>query len=230
MARVTDRYLEERRGEILAAAQRVFIRKGYDAATMQDIATEADVAAGSIYRYFDGKADLIAAVSEWCCAQDRDQFVRPGDVSSPLLALIRTGDRVGATVMTEEHREHCVLRLESFLAATRDEDVRTSVLHTIEETQTRLAELFKAAQDAGEFDASIDPRVLAQTVHAFTAGISTLHVPMGDTLDIEGAWRTMVRLFSSLFLVDPATLAGDEEPADRQSHTHTPEPDAVPPR
>jgi AcrR family transcriptional regulator len=213
MARVTDRYLEERRGEILAAAKQVFIRKGYDAATMQDIAAEADVAAGSIYRYFDSKANLIAAVTEWCCDEDRQLFVDPVDVASPLLALIQTGERVGSNVATEEHREQGILRLESFLAATRDPDVHVSIRHTIEDTQTKLAALFQAAQDAGEFDASIDAHVLAQTVHAFTAGISTLHVPMGDELDIEQVWRTMVRLFSGLFLVDPATLVEESERA-----------------
>ncbi len=206
MAKVSDRYLEERREEILGAAKDVFVRKGYDAATIQDIAAEADVAAGSIYRYFDNKADLIAAVTEWCCDEDLALFVNPSESVSPLLALLQTGDRVGREIASHDHRQQCILRLESFLAGTRDETVQASIAHTLSEALDRLTQRFRAAQEAGEIDHSIDPVVLAQTVHAFTAGISALQVPMGDDLRTAEVWATMVRLFSSLFLVDPAEL------------------------
>ena len=66
MAKLPDRYMEERRQEILDAARRVFVEKGYDNATMNDIAAAADVSAGSIYRYFENKRDLIAAASNAC--------------------------------------------------------------------------------------------------------------------------------------------------------------------
>jgi len=66
MARLTSaarRTLQnERRAQILTAAARVFAEKGYERATIADIAREAGVAAGSIYRYFKNKSDLLVHI------------------------------------------------------------------------------------------------------------------------------------------------------------------------
>jgi AcrR family transcriptional regulator len=223
MARVTDSYLEERRAEILDAARRVFVRKGYDSATMQDIASEAEVAAGSIYRYFPGKADLIAAVLEDCCKDDREVFGLAGDVASPLAALMAISDRERGSIGDLEGDEHCMLRLESFLAATRDEALRAPVSQTIEDTQRDIATLLRAAQEAGELDPTVDAHDLAVMIHAFVAGVHTLRLPMGDALGAQRAWDVMVRVVSSLFLVDLA--ASSVGPAGSGSPASTPDQD-----
>lgn len=52
----------EVRERILAAGQREFAARGFDDATMADIARAAGVSTGNLYRYFDGKAELLQAV------------------------------------------------------------------------------------------------------------------------------------------------------------------------
>lgn len=47
---------------MLEAASRVFARRGYDPASMDEIASEAGVGKPTLYRYFDGKAALFVAV------------------------------------------------------------------------------------------------------------------------------------------------------------------------
>lgn len=49
---------------IFAAFERLVARKGLDAVTMNDVADEAGISVGSIYRHFDGKDALIAAIEE----------------------------------------------------------------------------------------------------------------------------------------------------------------------
>jgi AcrR family transcriptional regulator len=49
----------ERRGEILAAARKVFARRGYEAATLEEIADRAAYAKGTLYNYFRSKEDLF---------------------------------------------------------------------------------------------------------------------------------------------------------------------------
>lgn len=49
----------ERRIDILAAARRVFIRLGYAAATIREVAAEADVNHASMYRLFQSKEELF---------------------------------------------------------------------------------------------------------------------------------------------------------------------------
>ena len=55
---------EETRGRILAAAMELFRRRGFESATMRDIAQEAGVALGSAYYYFESKEALVMAFYE----------------------------------------------------------------------------------------------------------------------------------------------------------------------
>jgi AcrR family transcriptional regulator len=55
---------EGRRTDILAAAKKVFARKGYHATTIADIAKAAKLSYGSIYWYFDSKDALFHALME----------------------------------------------------------------------------------------------------------------------------------------------------------------------
>ncbi len=59
-----EREREAHRREILDAAERVLVRKGYHAATVEEIAQEAEFSVGTIYNFFKGKEDLYARVVE----------------------------------------------------------------------------------------------------------------------------------------------------------------------
>jgi AcrR family transcriptional regulator len=48
--------------EILVAAKTAFVAKGFDGASMQDLARAAGMSAGNFYRYFDSKEALIVAI------------------------------------------------------------------------------------------------------------------------------------------------------------------------
>jgi AcrR family transcriptional regulator len=58
-----DRALRTREGVLLAAAS-VFERVGYSAATIEEIAQEAEVTKGALYFHFPAKADLARAIVE----------------------------------------------------------------------------------------------------------------------------------------------------------------------
>ena len=54
----------DRRDEILAAAQRCFVRSGFHQTSMQEICAEAGMSPGNLYRYFPSKESLIAGIAE----------------------------------------------------------------------------------------------------------------------------------------------------------------------
>ncbi|MFO7707679.1 MAG: TetR/AcrR family transcriptional regulator [Desulfobacterales bacterium] len=54
---------ERRRQQILAAAKRVCISKGFARAKVTDVAAEAELSVGTIYIYFRNKDELFAALS-----------------------------------------------------------------------------------------------------------------------------------------------------------------------
>ena len=51
-----------RRNQILAAAAKVFAEKGFHSTTIKDIATEAGIAHGTIYNYFENKTALMLGI------------------------------------------------------------------------------------------------------------------------------------------------------------------------
>ncbi|KNF09031.1 TetR family transcriptional regulator [Gottschalkia purinilytica] len=51
--KVSENYKKQKKNELLKAARRVFIKKGYTHSTMQDIMDEAGVSRGALYSYFD---------------------------------------------------------------------------------------------------------------------------------------------------------------------------------
>ncbi len=61
---MSDEAKERRREVILAAAKRVFAKKGYHATTMGDVAKAARISYGSVYWYFDSKDALFHALMD----------------------------------------------------------------------------------------------------------------------------------------------------------------------
>lgn len=58
-----ERERERRRQQIIVAAKRVFSEKGFNKATMEDIASEAELSPGTLYLYFKNKEELYASLS-----------------------------------------------------------------------------------------------------------------------------------------------------------------------
>jgi TetR/AcrR family transcriptional regulator, cholesterol catabolism regulator len=58
------RQRRNRSQEVLDAAIRVFHKKGYASASIQDVAEEVGVLKGSLYHYIDSKEDLLARIFE----------------------------------------------------------------------------------------------------------------------------------------------------------------------
>ncbi|UCH22863.1 MAG: TetR/AcrR family transcriptional regulator [Deltaproteobacteria bacterium] len=58
-----EREKQRRRQQIMVAAKKVFTDKGFNKATMDDIAGEAELSPGTIYLYFKNKEELYASLS-----------------------------------------------------------------------------------------------------------------------------------------------------------------------
>lgn len=63
---------DQRIGAILLAARTAFIEKGFDGASMQDLARAAGMSVGNFYRYFASKAAIVDAL----IAQDLTEMAR----------------------------------------------------------------------------------------------------------------------------------------------------------
>jgi len=83
-----EREKEQRREDILDAAQRVFFEKGLAAATMDDIAETAELSKGTLYIYYKSKEDLYLTVMMRGMQLLYDAFSQVADsVSTPVKML-----------------------------------------------------------------------------------------------------------------------------------------------
>lgn len=176
MTRAPDAYSEARIEEIREAAVRVFARKGIEHARMQDIADEAGLSAGALYRYFAGKDDLTRRVLEACEAENRQHFEEArAAAGSPLGALLATGRTAWSWFEDEDVRQQLILGLEVTLASARDvTGVDGQLGHHLFEVIARLETLVREAQAGGELSADIDPRALATLLLAAHQGLGVL--------------------------------------------------------
>lgn len=92
----TEPLSPEKRAQVLQGAAMVFDRDGYEGASMSRIAQEAGVSKGTLYNYFDGKAELFAAYVAGRCATGLAQvFAPPPDENpSPAQMLHAIGTRM----------------------------------------------------------------------------------------------------------------------------------------
>jgi AcrR family transcriptional regulator len=83
-----------RRERVLDAALSLAADGGYDAVQMRDVATHAQVALGTIYRYFSSKDHLLAACQvELWKAQEERFGERPPDGTTPSARVLSVIDR-----------------------------------------------------------------------------------------------------------------------------------------
>ena len=105
-----------RRRDILAAAERAFVRHGFHASTMQDVAAEAGMSPGNLYRYFPSKDAIVAGLCE--CDQE--------ELAGDFVSLEATGDVVGGIALMlrkrliEGPRERLQLIIEIWAESARN--------------------------------------------------------------------------------------------------------------
>jgi AcrR family transcriptional regulator len=81
---------ETRRQQIVEAASACARRSGFHGASMAEIAQQAGVSVGQIYRYFENKEAIIAAIVARDMAEMRDKYSELQGGDGPLLDAILT--------------------------------------------------------------------------------------------------------------------------------------------
>jgi TetR/AcrR family transcriptional regulator, repressor for uid operon len=112
--------VEARRAAILDAAVAVFMRRGFEVATMQDVATACGMSVGNIYRYFTSKSAIISDLVERDRTQMAAQFAELAKQPDQLEGF----ERMGRCFIREEITRKAGLTLEIWAAASRNEELR----------------------------------------------------------------------------------------------------------
>jgi AcrR family transcriptional regulator len=180
-----ERRRELTRAALVEAAADVFARRGFDGASLEEIAEVAGFSRGAIYSNFGSKEDLMLAVveryNEMLVGAFSDALGRATDISQEEMTvsaaalwrdLIRRDPNLTA------------LNLEFRLRALRNPAFRARFLELIHENDKRIADLIAREAKTYGIRLKYDPADLAQILNAATVGMSEL-----AGVDVEQAER-----------------------------------------
>lgn len=80
-------HADQRSAGILASVRQAFVEKGFDGASMQDLARAAGMSVGNFYRYFPSKAAIIQGMITLDLAEIQRDFARIIGSDTPMQTL-----------------------------------------------------------------------------------------------------------------------------------------------
>jgi AcrR family transcriptional regulator len=179
---------ERNRALLLSAARRVFLARGYHAATLEQIADEAGFSKGVVYSQFQSKADLFLALLEARIEERAQENARlagdmaDGDLATLLDHLVR-GDQ--AT------RDWLLLVIEFRVHAARDPGLSRRYAATHARTVEALTKVLAAIGERSGGGLAFAPRTLAELLLAMSTGTTLEQAANPASLDGPQLGRVM---------------------------------------
>ena len=188
--------VEERKAQILTAAAKCFAAKGYERATIAEIAKEAGIAEGSIYNYFKNKGDLLISLPRQAI-QPPIQFISamtaPSSPEEMLTNMVRT---MLGTLKKNSHIFRILLSaLPSMTKQMKEQYLQQVILYAI-----GMVEIYFEKQiQQGTFRSDLNSAILARAfIGMFFPTVllpEILQIEAAKTIDDEEAISTCVRIF-----------------------------------
>jgi AcrR family transcriptional regulator len=157
----------DRRADILAAAQRCFVRSGFHGASMQDICNEAGMSAGNLYRYFPSKEALIAGIAERDRAEVAQEFASV-DLSRGFFAVL---EAMAYHYFSERSDEQVKLCTEVMSEARRHPEIARISSAFDADVRKWLINLLRAGADRGEVTRDLDFDAVATMLMVIADGV-----------------------------------------------------------
>ncbi len=167
----------DRRTRILDAAETCFVRSGFHRTTMQDVAAEAGMSAGNLYRYFPSKDAIVAGLSERDRGEVTESFAFMGEAGQDFMASFA---ELGRRHFEDEPREKAVLCLEIWCEATRNPAVAKLTSDFSSDIVERLTGLLDAAAASGNIQPAMATRTIATLICTMADGIMVRRATLPD--------------------------------------------------
>ena len=179
-----------RKGDVMAAAIAVFWRKGYAAASVQDVAESVGVLKGSLYYYISSKEDLLFEILVDVHDESRRILDDVVELDATPLERLRT--------YMERHVKWYLDNVEPVTVYFRDWRYLTGerlqlVTKRRGDYDRVIRELIRSAQDAGEVDSGIDPNYASLFLLA-----AVNHVPEWYERDAADSPSHIARAYADL--------------------------------
>jgi AcrR family transcriptional regulator len=166
-----ERLKQELRDEILSAARDLFVKEGYESASMRKIADKVGCAPATLYLHFEDKDSILAAiVIETFAKLDARMEAIASDKGDPLERL-RRGGRTYAQFALDHPHHYLVTFGTTGAAVYYDEHAQQSGSHSFDCLRRNV----KACIDAGQLRfKDSDAEAVAQSLWAALHGLVML--------------------------------------------------------
>jgi AcrR family transcriptional regulator len=192
------------RAELMASGRRLFLRRGFHAASLELVAEEAGFTIGAVYSRFGSKADLFLAILDEHIDQIVADVAQVAGLDQPLgvHAELLAGRRMA---LLDREREWFPLVVEFWSHAARDERLRREFGARHERLVGAYAGLIEADYARLGLPLPLAPEVLARAVVAMGNGVALERLTDPARVP-EGLLSTMaVAFLRGLAAGDPAT-------------------------
>ena len=181
-----EREKERRRQQIMVAAKRVFSEKGFNKATMEDIAQEAELSPGTLYLYFKNKDALVAEIVQLIPALVRQQARESFPDATPLQGWT---SMLEAQLAADAGQDSLILEL--IAMAARNPAAGGSLAENIRAGYEMAAHGIAAQQREGLVRDDEDPHTLALGLAALFFGFQCLSLAGIDRAEIRERWLAL---------------------------------------
>jgi AcrR family transcriptional regulator len=199
--KVPKAYLEARRAEILGAASKCFMEKGFHNTTMQDIYKATNLSAGAVYNYFSSKEDIVVAAvkafQEWSLSSITSLISE-----NPHETIIKFIQFWLSIIKQNDISKRVSVELDFYSEATRNSSIREAVLKNQDATHAKLIELIKHNQRAGVFNAELDPLAIARAMMGMVFGIA-IHKSLDPEVDLDTYGQVCEAMIKGAFSSPP---------------------------
>lgn len=162
----------EAREELLAAALRVFAKRGYQQAGVDEIAAEAGYSKGALYWHFPGKEQLLVALLEERIDAPMREMVALLESAPPDRDMSKEAAREFARQLNEE-REAILIDREYWTLAIRDPELWTLYIQRQADLRRALASAIQArASHLGTPELPLPAEWVARIVMSIIGGLA----------------------------------------------------------
>jgi TetR/AcrR family transcriptional regulator, repressor for uid operon len=151
---------EVRRRMILEAAEQVFTAKGFDSATMQDVAGCCGMSPGNLYRYFNSKADVISGLVERDRNEMASRFAELAEAPDQLQGF----EMLCRRYLKEEAKRSAKLTLIIWAAAARLPELLAPCITIENSIITNLMNFLCRVEREGAMVPGVDKLMVAQLI------------------------------------------------------------------
>ena len=158
----------DRRTQILEAAMLCFAKRGFHQASMHDISAEAGISVGLIYRYFENKEAVIAAMADRHKKEIHDVLERARTAPSLLesLEILFT-----AHCCENSPKVQSAFVVDLYAEASRNPQVANLVLGVLQTAMDGLTDLIARAPEAQKSAHDLTPNEMAELIFAVGRGM-----------------------------------------------------------